>query len=749
MKLPEGFVLDSPASPPQGQALPNLPEGFVLDSSPQSRIDDAFSVADANKPSGLYDKIGSFNRGVIKGLTFNLADEAHGILAAGQGAGSRQDAAQAAALPNSDPRRKMLQDASEDTSPFVDAIRGAGRLVGDALGIGGGDATKRYQQAVQQERAKDAFAEASNPKTALAGQVIGSLPAFAVMPNPTGAAGFAAQGAGIGALSGFGQGEGLSGSLKDAAVGAGIGGALGVAVPKITGAIGKAGGYVANKVTQPFRGAINTENEAARRIASSIGLDRAASSNILSPAEIAAAKAQGSPLSVVDMGGETTRALARSAADTSTVGRQVLQDTLEPRLGSQSERLYNVLESVLPNKMFSDEARAALKAAAAKEIAPAYKRAYTEGSEIAFDDTLQALTSAPIMQSTIKDVLKDGANKAVAEGMSPIRSPFTVDADGALSLAKKADGSIATPNLQFWDYVKRGLDDKINVLKRQGANDEARTLDQIRRQLRDHLDSVVPSYQAARQRAASAFGAEDASEAGENALRSSLPLREFQKAFTQFSPSEKELFRQGYITKFMDELQNTQERRNVLNATFLGSTAAKQKMQFLLGKEGTAKMESALRVENIMEMSRTAVSGGSKTARLLAEQGLAGGAGAGVGYFMDGSPQSMLAGAALASALKGGAGKVDQRVQLQIAKMLASGDERALKRVAEISAKSPAFSNALKAIEARLSGVAAGNSANSVSEKITPMLAGPKRATAETEEPQKGAMRLRGKPSNR
>ena len=82
--------------------------------------------------------------------------------------------------------------------------------------------------------------------------------------------------------------------------------------------------------------------------------------------------------------------------------------------------------------------------------------------------------------------------------------------------ARGKGGVPAYPNLQFWDYTKRELDQTAQVARRAGRNEEADVAQQLARSLRNELDQHVKSYKAARGTAFDFFQAENALDAGSN-----------------------------------------------------------------------------------------------------------------------------------------------------------------------------------------------------------------------------------------
>lgn len=222
--LPPGFVLDGTPSVGAG-----LPAGFVLDSQSDERVPEELSgfvgnvlsgdpsragpavAREQGHQAGLQAGIGrTVGAGLQKGALANFSDEASGL-------------ADASGLP-------------VGTPPILAAPVGAARLGLDALGITGGDSSKRYDQGREKARGFYEGVTEANPVTSIGSQIAGS------MALPAGAAKTAAQGAkvgaGYGALAGFGEGEG-EGRASSAAVGGGLGGALGAGAGALSGRLAR------------------------------------------------------------------------------------------------------------------------------------------------------------------------------------------------------------------------------------------------------------------------------------------------------------------------------------------------------------------------------------------------------------------------------------------------------------------------------------------------------------------------------
>lgn len=547
-----------------------------------------------------------------------------------------------------------------------------------------------YDDRLASARQQIAEAEKANPGTFLGGQLGGGILSIPLTPARAGVAGGLATGAAYGALSGAGAGEGVGNRLIGAGVGAGVGGAVGAAVPAAIGGAqalyGKARDAI-GAATGTVRGAINPEAEAARRVQGALSRDAAIGGGQLDDAGLAAAQAAGQPVRVADMGGETTRALARSAANTSPEGRQALQAATGNRFETQGNRAVEFVQRLVGTTGDAGATREALKAAARRANRVAYGRAYAQGGANVWDETLANIAQAPAVQAEIRDATRRSANKAAAEGQRPISNPFVVGADGTLTMKPGV-----TPSLQFWDVVKQGLDDQIEKLKRAGGGGEMNDLIALRNALRDHLDNLVPSYAAARKGASAAFGAEDALEAGEKFVGSTMPNNDARRAVAKMSAPERKMFAEGFAASLIAQINRTGDRRNVINQIW-GTARARERIEIALGKDKARELEAFVNVESVMDMLRGAVSGNSTTARQLAEIGLAGG---GASYSLgSGDPKGMAYGLLLVG-LSRGQRAIDARVAQRVAEMLLSEDPAMIQKAARMVASNKTLLETVK-----------------------------------------------------
>lgn len=642
-------------------------------------------------------QLGAFARGLASGVTAGFSDELAGVKAA-------------SGLPK-------LPIVGGDV---ISTIAGAGRLGYEKLRGEDGEATKRYETVRDQERARDKAAREEYPKTFIAGEVGGAL----ALPGGVAARGAtlpirmargATVGAGYGALTGVGEGEGTADSVSRGVTGAAIGGLGGaVAAPVVEGLVRGAGAATA-PVVNALRGAVRPDDEAARRVVTAIERDIAtdpAAESRLTPQEFTASRQQpgGGPAAIMDLGGDMTRALARSAANTSPEGRQALNSVIDERFEGQTGRVTNWLRDTF-NYPDAHAQQQALDQTGRTVNRVAYAKAYRDGDQGLWSPELERLASSPDVVAAMKDAATKGKSRAVTQGFGGFNPGVTVDQSGNVSFATGKNGVPTYPNLQFWDYAKRALDDSASAARRSGRNEEASTLGTLSRQLRGELDRLVPSYAQARAGAAHFFGAENALEAGQNFVTARMGNSQARDALARMTPQERQLFQDGFVSRFIETLNETGDRRNVLNQ-IASSPAARERLMMVLGRQRSTELEAGLRVEGIMDLARSAVQGNSTTARQLAELGLAGGAGALSSYgaySMD--PREIAVGAVMGALLAGGR-HIDQRVARRVAQMLASDDPAILRRGLRVVTGNNQFMDALRAADRRLASVGGEQSGN-------------------------------------
>ena len=641
-------------------------------------------------------------RGAGQGATFGFADELAGLNAAGP------KAADYLPIPGAGLARPVI---------------GAARLAKQYFMGNDPEATASYEKARDEARAEDDLAKQQHPYLHAAGEIAGSIPAMAVLPEgeflgagnvAKGMLKGAQVGAEYGGLSGLGEGKDVGDSAMKSAEGI-VGGIVGGAAAPVVGA---AGSKLVDKFVSPavgaIRGAINPEAEASRRLAAALQKDQdliaGGKADGMSPQDWINARHAGEPVTLADLGSSNTQALLRSSANTSPEGRAILEKALNDRFYGQSERVASEVRGLVAGGANAGKTGDQLVAEYDRARVPAYKKAFQDGDKEITSPAMERLMGSPTFVQAMKSAVSTGQDRAIAEGYGAFNPGVTVE-NGLINFTKtKPNGVPQYPNLQYWDSVKRELDSMASVAKRQG--DTASVAGNLAATLRNELDKQVPSYGNARGIASQYFGESNALEAGQKLAGKKVDPQQISDVMRQMKPDERDLFREGYASDWANRvISNISDTRDITKAMF-NSPNERARALAVFGPAGMAKMEARMSLETIMDGARKAM-GNSTTARQLIEAGLAGGTLE--GYLSGWDPTHMAAGfagaagarKALGSELAVGArqfvGKVDSKTARLVADLLTSNDPTKLSQGMRMAEKNQRIADGLKNIANRVS----------------------------------------------
>lgn len=476
-----------------------------------------------------------------------------------------------------------------------------------------------------------------------------------------------------------------------------IGGGISAAIP-LGGAVLKGiWGGASDALSPLMRGSTNPAKEASRRIATARTIDAAnPNSMMVRQADENLAQDLGFDTLNIHRGGEETRALARQAANVAPDARNTLEKAAEDTFVGQVER-----GQALVNRVAGGDANAVLQRAQlqqeAQQVAnPAYRALFSRPENASvLNEQLVDLMSSPTMRKIVQRTTAFGQDAVAGTGQKAPPNPFSFGADGSISLREGV-----TPSLEFWNYAKRLLDADINAARKSG---DPSALIGIKNRLVSILDSEVPEYAAVRGERFKLFQAEDALTAGERmgASPRNIPIDEARAALAKMTPDERKSFEIGYLSKLMDRMGNTNDRRNLVSQFKV--PAFREQMEAVLGKQRAAEFEGWIRIEDIFDKARNAL-GNSTTARQLAEMGALGGIGGVAGFGASGGDVvTGLSVGMLSMAGRRGAqminAKVDEAVLKKVAEMLTEGSQDSINKAMANAVLSQQHMLALEAIQ--------------------------------------------------
>ena len=396
-----------------------------------------------------------------------------------------------------------------------------------------------YDEGLARRRAMATQQRDESPVTSFVGEALGGALTTAPLAAATaGKAGLSvaqqalrsgAVGAGTGAVQGFGEGEGgLANRVGQAATGAAVGGAVGAAAPVVMSTLGAVGGKLVD--VTGLRGTINADKVATQKILQAFeadGIDPATAAQRLREWQ----RAGGPPAMLMDLGGQNVRDLARAAANYPLgAAKQTAQTAIEARAGDQMPRIYNSIHRAL-NASDYDDMAGQMIAKYGQQAQLLYQRAYAAP---AINDPQLSGIVAKIRR--LKPAAITNAMKMMEADGIPIG---TYDATGRLTAA----------STQYYDYLKRALDDVINAPENFNAmtrkfSNEARIATKLKNEMLNRVDAINPDFKAARAAFADDASVRRALEDGRNFLKlDTIELKEIMRGL--HSQAEKEAFQSG------------------------------------------------------------------------------------------------------------------------------------------------------------------------------------------------------------
>ncbi|MEI3803167.1 hypothetical protein V6R85_01485 [Agrobacterium sp. CCNWLW32] len=498
------------------------------------------------------------------------------------------------------------------------------------------------------------------------------------------------------------------GDAKDIINNALIGWGVGAAIPAVGAGI-KAGIQAIGDRVAPTVGALTSpDTEALRRVGVALSRDAAANpGQMVSALDEAAARASGVPLVNADRGGEVTRALTRSVANQSPEARGVIEKVASDRFGTQSQRAVNFIKRVAGGNVDDLAYQENLTRLARATNRPAYAAAEAAPeAQSMFSPRMQELMQSPTFRKAVDQVPRRSADRGAVEGFKEIGNPFSRNSQGAYVLKQKADGSLVSPSLKFWDQVQRNLRSDMDKAYRAGDKQTGSEIKALRDALLGDMDASVPAFKAARTGAASFFGAEDALDAGRSFANQPRSIPEAKAAFAKFSTAEKDAFSTGYASELIDKIKASPDRSNVINSMFKNQ-ASRESIELALGPQKARQIEAYVRVEDLADRLRGSL-GNSTTARQLVELGIGAGVGGGAGYGLTGDWKGAALGAVAPKAIQYVGAKADTQVMQSMAKLLTQDNPAALQVAIQQAAKTPAYMDALEKLSLALGAPARG-----------------------------------------
>jgi hypothetical protein len=443
------------------------------------------------------------------------------------------------------------------------------------------------------------------------GNILGDIGITApLMFTPGGAASLAGR---VGTSAALGAaGGGVSGALQPAtggnvgaeklgqiATGVGLGAALGAPIGAVEHIVAQHMIPIGNRAIQAITGVLNKNAK--------MGGPSAADAI----ATVAKANAEGTPLTLLDVGGAPTRALGGSVTRKTPEAAALGEQFMEERAKGSAGRLEGSVSELVHGGPSAFQTDQVLQAAQVANARPLYQQA--EALQNIWSPRLQNFLDDPEIQSGLTVGARLERINSLAEGrkFDPTQMGIEFDVDGNVKLLK-------VPNLRLLDMAKRGLDARIAAERQMDGRLSVlgRELAGLRRAYMKEIDELDTNgvYRAARDAWAGPAGARDAIEFGKSIFRH--PEREAAaKEFTEMSPANQEFVRIGVAQELRDRVMRAgvdgRQRRDILNTEYL----REQLRPIFRSEEDYDKFIKTVSDENLMRFVYGNVLKGSQTAQ--------------------------------------------------------------------------------------------------------------------------------------
>lgn len=389
------------------------------------------------------------------------------------------------------------------------------------------------------------------------------------------------------------EGSGYEGAAKFA--GALGGGILGLAGNR---AISGAQNFTATKEAANDIGGIlnqpNVSTGAVRRVAQSIGEDA------LTPAAARARSAElGDEAMLMDMGRQLG-GRAESIAAQPGRGQNKVLDAVEGRTGTFGEKTAARVQQTLDQSIGASPNVVDLKNKVEGIVdsfaRPAYQNVMNQ-HPVVWDDALKTLAERP----AIKQAMDDAHSLARNYGE-------VIDAT-------------AQPSLKYWDYVKKGIDARINGLMKSGGveslNGKQKAdlggLIQAKNDLVKHLDDVTAGeYANARKMSATKFELREAADIGRGGLNNKLLPEEFAEQIANMSLPEKAMA-QAHFRREIDRIIEGARNDGAAARRLLDTDNNVAKIEAIFGPQAVADIERRIAAETQFQTIKGKVADNSRT----------------------------------------------------------------------------------------------------------------------------------------
>jgi hypothetical protein len=319
---------------------------------------------------------------------------------------------------------------------------------------------------------------------------------------------------------------------------------------------------------------------------------------------------------LIDVAGPEVRGVLEMITQSPGPAKAVTTPFLQAKQRGQMDRLVGDLTQATGSQRTAFRAIEDTMAARREAATPLYQQAYADGDRAVWSNELERLSAAPFVQGAMRKAVSTWRNQAIADGYGAMNPGANVDRGGILTLTNQQ--LPAFPNIQFWDYTKRMLDDMTSTAIRAGQNQKARTLTVLTQQLRADLDQQVPSYARARDAWSGPSRYMEAIEDGRSILSKNMTAEELAATFQGLGAAEQEAYRIGVVSTIRNTMASNAAKLPDLTRV-IRSPEMRAKLEVIMPSPAAAqRFNRALDYEIQSAETANQALTGSATARRLA-----------------------------------------------------------------------------------------------------------------------------------
>lgn len=291
---------------------------------------------------------------------------------------------------------------------------------------------------------------------------------------------------------------------------------------------------------------------------------------------------------LVDVGGKNIERLGEAVANIPGKGADTAEKFVAKRVRNAGKRAKQSISDFISSGGDVQETADAILAAGRQKAAPIYKEAYS--IDIIPDKELKELMQRPSM-------------------VQAARNAQRIAADEGKDISKLGTKT------EFYDYVKRGLDDVVEGYRDKTTgklvlDTQGRAIESLRKDYVNKIKTINPKYAQALKESSTYLKSEDAIREGMDFMDlNDIALR---KKFKGLSKTDQELYKLGVANKLKEMVNSSGSTTNIAKKIF-DKQEYKDNLRAILEPEEYGQFKRAMQQQNEEHMLNQRLLGNSRT----------------------------------------------------------------------------------------------------------------------------------------